>query len=184
MAFDRDAEVDASQLPACGRALLETLGMKEARRRCRDSIVGFGTAHAAIPSLSPEAIALPLTLFSAGVRGGTTTLLIHTSIAAPSKEPLVVAVKIERAENGRYGWEAVAKIPKIAAGEGSLLDFEFVIERSRRDAAPGWRYALARCPDDRLVARTTFVFPEGTWLVGSVTRSCIPIAAPAASSAG
>ncbi|HEY5708346.1 MAG TPA: hypothetical protein VIS51_03020 [Solirubrobacterales bacterium] len=182
--FDRNTEVDASELPACGRALLETLGNREARRRCRDSIIGLGTARAAIPPLSPNAITLPLTLFNAGVRDGTTTLLIHTSIASPSKESLVVAVKIERVENGRYGWEAVARIPEVAAGEASLLDFDFVIGRSRRGAVPAWRYALARCPDDHLVARATFVLADDTQLIGTVTRSCTPRAAPAASSAG
>ncbi|HEX6753103.1 MAG TPA: hypothetical protein VF093_05910 [Solirubrobacterales bacterium] len=183
LAFDKNTVVDARALPACGRALLETLGTEIARHRCRDSIVGFGTAHVAVPSFSPNPIPLQLTLFNGGVRDGKTTLLIHSFIAAPGRESLVAVVKIGRVENERYGLEAVVEIPRVNGADSLLLDFTLEVKRARK-GVPDWRYALARCFDEHLNARMTTVFQDGTRLIGSVIRGCTPTAAPAASSAG
>jgi hypothetical protein len=172
--FDKNAAVEASGLPTCRRGLLMTLGVKSARRRCRDSWVGMGIAHISIPSESPNPILLRLSLFSGGVRDGTTTSFVHTSLAKPTPRSLVSTVKIKRVEDHRYGLQAVVVLPSIAGG--SVLDFELVLGNSESE-----RYAVARCPDGHLNARMEGVFAGGTRLSGSTIQGCSPAPARAGS---
>jgi hypothetical protein len=181
--FDKNGALNATGLPACGKSQLETRNAQAARQACRKSIVGSGTADVEVAS-SKQPIPLPLTLFNGGVRNGTTTLFIRSSIAVPTPAPIIATVKLKRIHTGRYGLEAVAKIPPIAGGSGSLLDFSLEVKRLFTYKGTQESYAMARCPDGHLdadvesaifkneakapgVARTTTI-------KGTVIRPCTP----------
>lgn len=170
--FDKNGAVDATGLPVCTRSQLEMLGVKSARRTCRKSIVGSGIAHVAIASSERGSLPLPLTFFNGGVRGDTTILLIHSSVPAPSPQPIVAAMKLRRVNEGRYGLRAVVPIPPIAGGSGSVLDFSVKIKRLFTYEGARQSYAMARCPDGHLNARLATAFKDGTVMNGTLVRSC------------
>lgn len=181
--FDKNGALNATGLPACGRSQLEARNTSAIQHVCRESIVGTGTAHVAIASSDQEPIPLPLTLFNGGVRGGTTTLFIRSSITVSTPVPIIATVKLSRVHKGRYGLQAVAKIPPIAEGNGSLLDFSFEVKRLFTYKGTQESDAMARCPDGHLNAEISSLFrnetkvpgvPSRTELKGTVVRPCMP----------
>lgn len=171
MRFDKNGGIDARGLPACPRRTLETYPLRAARRACHASIVGEGLAHIGIDSAAP--LPVPLTLFNGGVRAGTTTVFIHGSIPTASPTPVVVALKIRKSHRpGRYGLEAIAPIPRIADGHGSLLDFNLTIKRSLARQGVQQSFASARCFDDFLQASARFTFINEALFVVTVRRAC------------
>jgi hypothetical protein len=172
MDFDRNGRLAVTEIPVCGKATLETRGARAARRACRGSIVGAGVAHIAIRPSEQRPISLPLTLFNGGVKGGTTTLFVQSSIAVPIPTPIVATVKLKEINKGRYGMQAISTIPQMADGSGSVLDFNFTIERLVESKGGRQPYATARCFDGRQYARLTSTFADGTVLVGTVVQAC------------
>lgn len=150
--FDRDVAIDATGLHACGRKRLEARGERAARRACRASIVGRGVARVAVPSARETPIPLPLTVFNGGVKEGITTLLVHSFAPAPLATPLIATVKLSEERVGRFGTKGVVRIPQIAAGEGSLLDFRLRVKRPFGYGGKRRSFATARCPDGGLEA--------------------------------
>jgi hypothetical protein len=179
--FDKNGALNATGLPACGRSQLETRNTQAARQACRKSIVGSGMAHVAIAS-SEQLIPLPLILFNGGIKNGTTTLFIRSSIAVPTPTPIVATVKLSKVHEGRYGLQAIAKIPPIDEGNGSLLEFSLKVKRLFTNKGTQESYAMARCPDGHLDASIlSAVFkneakipgvPPTTTLKGTVIRPC------------
>jgi hypothetical protein len=174
--IDRNGAIDAVGLRSCPRRQLRTLATENARRQCRNSIVGVGVAHIEAPSL-PQ-IEIPLTLFNAGVEDGVTTVLIHGVVPVPTPSPTIATLKIHKIHEGRFGLRAVATIPPIANGEGALVDFSFKIERRFVHDGEKRSFATARCPDGRLesrVASFSFGSEERLDQAGAV-RACTPSA--------
>jgi hypothetical protein len=182
--FDKNGALNATGLPACGRSQLATPSDSAARRACRASIVGSGAANVEIASLEPEWISLPLTLFNGGTRDGITTLFTRSSIAMPTPMPIVATVKLKKIHTGRYGLQAIANIPPIADGNGSLLAFSLKVKRLFAYKGTQESYAMARCFDGHLnaniisaifknEAKIPGVAPT-TVLKGTVIRPCTP----------
>jgi hypothetical protein len=170
--FDKNGALDATGLPVCKRSQLEARDTSAARHVCRSSIVGTGTAHVAIESGS---LPIPLTLFNGGTRVGTTTLFIYTLIPMSTPPtPTISTVKLRKVRGGRYGLQAVTKIPRIANGSGSLLDFSFKIKRIFEYKGKKRSYVMARCSNGNLSAAVRTFFSNGETLTGAVARSCMP----------
>jgi hypothetical protein len=115
-----------------------------------------------------------MTIFNGGVREGVATLLIYAFAANLESTPIVTGMKLRKVDDGRFGLEAIAAIPKIVAGDGSVLDFGFTTKRRLESNGTEQHYAMARCPDGHLNTRMTFVFSDGTRLVAGSVRSCSP----------
>ncbi len=171
--FDKDGVVDATGLPVCRRAQLETLDAGNARRTCGKAIVGTGTANVAIASLQSGPIPIPLTLFNGGARGGTTTLFIDGVIPSSSPTPIVATVKLREIHEGPYGLQAITKIPPIADGNGSLLTVGIKVKRLFTYKGMKQSFAKARCSDGHLSARFNAVFGHGEgFSEETVVRAC------------
>ena len=124
----------------------------------------------------------PLLVFNGGERGGRVTLLIHTFITVPQPTAIIAAVTITR--EGR-GLHAVAKVPVVASGYGSLLDFDFKLGKTYEYKGRRLGYLEAKCPDGTF----KLSFPEllfkneahtpgvaaATVLKGSQTVPCTPV---------
>jgi hypothetical protein len=178
---DRDVVLSAASLPACRGRLLKGLDVREARTRCRDSIVGRGEAHVAI---SPEEEIVPatLTLFNGGVADGKRSLYIHSFLATPNPTAYVASVAMQKIGSGLH---TIARIPPIANGQGSLVDFDLTIERALTHPDETKSYLEAKCPDDvfkvnvgKLLFRNETSSPgvaSTTVLKGGLTVPCTPI---------
>jgi len=196
--LEPDVSIDAEGLAACPGRVLRGHDIATARRMCRKAIVGSGSARYGISSspqpppqpqpgqtpLSEETqttVSSELTLYNGGVANGITTLLVHGYISSPSPASLVMVVKINRKGKGLH---AVAKLPRIAEGQGSLLGFSFTLGRYFWREGEKQSYLNAKCPDGQLtVGFPSLLFrndarearvPAQSVLKGSESVPCTP----------
>ena len=180
---DRHLTLDAEGLPSCEARRLVAADSGEARGVCREAVVGRGTASVV---LAPEWIEMeaPVTLFNGGVRDGTTTLLVHSTLNAGISEVILGRVKVRERRVGHYGSEAVVRVPPIAGGSGSVRSFSFQLHRRFAHEDEERSYLQARCPDGRLMHRVTKLVLKNevntpsvaptTELTGTVLTPCTP----------
>ncbi|HEY7456625.1 MAG TPA: hypothetical protein VH703_05060 [Solirubrobacterales bacterium] len=155
--IDKNVLVNSRGLPVCRAGQLEARDTKAAKRVCGKTIVGNGSAHAevAFPEQAPIKIASPLLVFNGGTRGGKTKLLIHTFITVPAPAAIVTQVTLKKIRRGPYGLHGIARVPVIAGGSGSALDFNFKIGRNYRFKGTRRSFLTARCPSGKFRVRTT-----------------------------
>lgn len=172
--FDKHGTVNARGLVTCRAGELQARNTRAARRACPKAIVGTGKTRVrvAFPEQAPFYSTGPLILFNGGVRGGLTTMYIHAYVNVPAPTAIVTVVKIKRIHKGRFGTRAIARIPKIAGGYGSVTRFAMNIERSFQFRGRTRSYLSARCANGRFFAHGDLVFTGGIRLGGTVVRAC------------
>ena len=169
--FDKNSANNVAGLPVCTQAKLVATDTATAKKSCRGSIVGEGKTEVKVefPEQKPFNARGPLVFFNGGKKGGKITLFIHAYVAVPAPTALITTTTITKQRSGRYGLHTVSKIPVIAGGSGSVLGFEFTVNKKLGN------YAMAKCPDGHLNARVTkAVFDDGTNGSGTFVRSCTP----------
>jgi hypothetical protein len=164
---DRHAALDVKGVPVCKSGGLQSTDTGQAKVECGDALVGRGQAEAeiAFPEQPPVPVRSELLIFNGGFKSGVTTFFIHAFITVPTPAAIVTVVKVKRIRKGRYGLQAIATIPKIAGGAGSLTRFSLRVK-------PG--ILSATCPDGHLNARGTAHFSDGTRIKAEVARPCTP----------
>jgi hypothetical protein len=180
---DKDLKVNVKGLPICKAGELEATNTSAALKACGDTLLGSGVAHAeiAFPEQNPLKVASPLKVFNGGESGGKVKLLIHTFITVPVPAAIVTDVTIARKGSGLH---SIAKIPVIAGGSGSAIDFNFKLGRTYSYKGKKVGYLEARCPDGVFKVnspKTVFKneaatpgFAATTVLNGSVALPCTP----------
>lgn len=173
--LDKNGAVDATLIPVCSFGQVRQRDTPAVRHMCRGAIVGTGTTLVDIerPGQERKAVRLPLILFNGGVKNGQTTLFIRSSISLATPTALVATVKLTKIQKGRYGLQAIATIPQIAEGYGSVSDYELKLKRRLKGGPAKQTYATAQCLDGHLDARSTAVLADGSRLVGTVVRPCV-----------
>lgn len=168
--FDRNLVIDAKGLPVCRARELGTI-----ERSCRGSLIGGGEAvfGLAFPETTPIRDPSKLTVYNGGVKGGVTLLHVVAPIDIPTPRMIVTRVEIERIDEGPYGLRAVAKIPVLAGGNGSLLDFRLRIKRLFNHGDSQKSYAMARCPNRYLKAALSALFRNETHETGVASTTQI-----------
>lgn len=179
---DKDVKINTKGYPVCKAGQLTARDTKSAKRVCGKTIIGEGkaTAQIAFPEQEPIKVLSPLLVLNGGEKGGKVTLLIHTFLTVPVPAAIVTTVTIRRKGTGVH---AVGKIPVIAGGSGSALDFRFTLGKTYPYKQKKVGYFEARCPDgvfkvrgERALfkneARTPGVAAQ-TVLKGSLTLPCI-----------
>jgi len=151
--IDKDVRVDPRGLPVCKAGQLEARDTRAARRVCGKTIIGSGLAHAeiAFPEQAPIKVTSPITVFNGGGNARRSKILIHTFITVPAPTAIVTQVAIKKKGSGVH---AIAKIPVIAGGSGSVLDFRFKLGRTFRFRGHKRSWAMARCPDGVFKVKT------------------------------
>lgn len=180
---DKDFKINVKGLPVCKPGQLEATNTQAALKACGDTQLGNGIAHAeiAFPEQPPLKVASPLKVFNAGESGGKVKLLIHTFITVPVPAAIVTNVTISRKGSGLH---SIAKIPVIAGGSGSAIDFSFKLGRTYNYKGKKVGYLEARCADGVFKTsspKTVFKneaqtegFAPTTILKGSVALPCTP----------
>ncbi len=153
--IDKNGALNARGLPTCRRGQLEARDTKGAKRVCGKAIVGNGRVNVQISFPEQRSITAhsPLILFNGGTKGRKTTLFIHSFITVPVPAAIVTVVTIKKIHKGRFGFHTVARIPVIAGGSGSLLNFKFKIKRIFSYKGRKQSYLKARCRDGRFRAK-------------------------------
>jgi hypothetical protein len=180
---DKDLKVDVKGFPVCKAGQLEARDTAAAKRVCGKAILGSGSADAeiAFPEQKPIKVFSPLLVFNGGQKGGTTLLLIHTFITVPAPAAIVTTVTVQKKGSGLH---TIAKIPVIAGGSGSALDFSFKLGKKYAYKGKEHSYLEAKCPDGvfkvsapkvlfKNEAKVPGVAPS-TVLQGSLAIPCTP----------
>ncbi len=178
--FDRNVAISAKGLPVCHPSVEVPI-----RKACGSSIVGGGKVDFALafPEDPPIRVPSELTAYNAGVKAGVTVLYVSAFVPVPRPNVIVTRVEIRRIHEGRYGLRAVAKIPVIAGGSGSLLDFSLRLKRHFEYRGAQRDFAMARCPDGHLDAEISTLFeneaktpgvPPTTVTKGALVLPCTP----------
>jgi hypothetical protein len=172
--FDKHGTVNARGLSSCRSGQLQARTTSAAKAACRRAIIGAGSTAVRVEfaEQAPFVAKGPLVIFNGGVRRGVTTMLIHAYVSVPAPTAIVTTVRVKKAHRGRFGTRAVARIPTIAGGSGSLTHFNLRIKRTFRRRGHRQSYLLARCANGRFFAHGTVAFRDGTRLKGDVVRPC------------
>jgi hypothetical protein len=151
--IDKDVKLNVRGLPVCKIGQLTARNTAAAKRVCGKTTLGSGIAHAeiAFPEQQPIKITSPITVFNGGGTTRKSKLLIHTFLTVPVPAAVVTQVTITKRGTGVH---AVAKIPVVAGGSGSVLDFRFKLGRTYRYKGKKTAYSMARCPDGVFKTRT------------------------------
>jgi len=181
--IDKDAAIDSTGLPVCKPAQLQAQNTINAKKVCGAATVGSGLAHAeiAFPEQPPIVVKSPIIVFNGGTSGGKTKLLIHTFITVPIPAAIVTQVVVSKKG---AGLRSVARIPVIAGGSGSALDFKFTLGRNYTYKGKKRSLLSAKCPDGKFRVSSPKIllkneaaiegFPAQTVLKGSVLVPCTP----------
>ncbi len=182
--FDKNGTINSKGLPTCKGGQLESRDTKAAKKACGSATVGSGKSkiEIAFPEQRPITVNSPITVFNGGTKGGKTTLFIHTFITVPVPAAVVTTVTVKKIHKGRFGLRAVAKIPVIAGGSGSVIGFEISFVRKYTYKGKKMSYFSAKCPDGRFnadVKSAIFINEAGgprtkKTLKGTLARSCTP----------
>jgi hypothetical protein len=145
---DKDIRVNSRDYPVCdapGRAIRGATP-RAVEKACAEALVGRGqaTAELAFPGNVPKTLSSQLLVFNAGRKGGLTKLLIHAFIYIPTPTAIVSVLTLSKHDSGL---RTVTKLPVIAGGSGSLLDFEFKIGKTYSYKGKKVGYFEAKCPD-------------------------------------
>jgi hypothetical protein len=144
--IDKDIKVNVKGYPSCKAGELEARDTKAALKACGNAVLGEGDADVeiAFPEQNPIKVHSPLTIFNGGEKGGKITLYFHIFITVPAPTAVVTTVTIQRKGTGIH---SVAKVPVVAGGSGSALDFSFKIGKTYSYKGKKVGYFEARCPD-------------------------------------
>jgi hypothetical protein len=144
--IDKDVKINVKGYPVCKPGQLEARDTNAAMKVCGNTVIGKGEAHVeiAFPEQKPILVASPLTVFNGGESGGKVKLLFHIFITVPVPAAVVTEVTITRKGTGIH---SVAKIPVVAGGSGSAIDFKFKVGKTYTYKGKKVGYGEARCPD-------------------------------------
>jgi hypothetical protein len=144
--IDKDVKINVRGYPACKAGQLEARDTKAAMRVCGNTVLGKGIAHVeiAFPEQKPILVTSPLTVFNGGEKGGKVKLLIHIFVTVPAPTAVVTDVTITRKGTGVH---SVSKIPVVAGGSGSGIDFNFKLGKTYSYKGKKVGYFEAKCPD-------------------------------------
>jgi hypothetical protein len=159
----RQVRLLVSRLPACGgRDLIATAPPSE---RCAKAIIGRGHVEvlSKFPETTPMKIDLDLKVYNASAGGKPAKLVIYAYMPVIEPGPILIPVKIQRLRSGRYGWKAVASIPKFFEGHNSITQLDLTLQK---------RVMSAVCPGDDLQFKIRSTFADGTVIQAGSFQRC------------
>ncbi|MFN8216744.1 MAG: hypothetical protein U0R71_09120 [Solirubrobacterales bacterium] len=171
---DKNGAIDVKGYPTCKSGQLQSRDTKAAEKACKSAIIGTGTTTAEVKfeEQAPVLVHSKLLVINGGYKGGTTTLYIHAYFSNPIPGAIVTMVKIKKHPHGRYGLQAVATIPKIANGAGSITQFRLKVDKKFTYQGKKKSVLTAKCPDGRLQAHAVAYFTGGPSVTTEFVRPC------------
>jgi hypothetical protein len=173
--FDNSGHIETRGLPTCRKAQLIATTPAQARRACRDAIVGtgFGTGVVFPEEQAPIPASSPITFFNGPRIHGEMTLYAHSFITDPLPTVIIVTARIKRINDDYFGTRVNVDVPRLPF-KGTVTYFRIRIDRKWHYRGREMAYLSAHCPKPgpRIVARQTTRFSDGTSLSGSLFFAC------------
>jgi hypothetical protein len=169
--LDRDIAISTEGYPTCQLEARDTTTLEKI---CGTAIMGTGQASVSVAfaEQNPIPATSKLLLLNGGTSGGKTTLFVHAYLTQPITTAIVTTIKVTKIHNGRFGTKAVATIPPIANGAGSVTSFNLTVNRGLKVKGKPFSSLFAKCPDGHLNAHGIAMFKDGTKAEAEVTRPC------------
>jgi hypothetical protein len=169
---DKAAEVHLKGIPTCKSGQLQATDTNAALKACKSALIGEGkaTAQVAFAEQSPINVNSKILVFSGGEKGGKATMYVHAYFSNPISGAIVTTVTITKHKHGRFGTLAVAKIPQITGGSGSITKFNLEIKKN----VAGHNPISAKCTDGKLKVHVLGKFEDGTKAETEIIRPCTP----------
>jgi hypothetical protein len=167
---DKNAEVHVKGIPTCTSGQLQATDTAAAMKACGPALIGIGqtTAQVAFAEQKPIDVPTQLQLFNGGEKGGKITWYAHAYFSNPISGAIVTTVTITKHKHGRFGTLAVAKIPQITGGSGSIISFNLAIKKMVKGVNP----ISAKCTDGKLKVHVLAKFEDGTKAETEIIRAC------------
>jgi hypothetical protein len=173
---DKAGEVHLKGIPTCTSGKLQSTETKAAEKACGPALIGEGEAiaQAAFPEQKPVNVKSKVLVFSGGESGGKAKMFIHAYFSNPIPGAIVTTVTITKHKNGRFGTLAVAKIPQITGGYGSITEFNLKIFKSVKVGGKTYNPISSKCEDGKLKVHVEGKFEDGTKAATEIIRACTP----------
>jgi hypothetical protein len=167
---DKNAEVHVKGIPTCSSGQLQATDTAAALKACGPALIGEGTTTAQVAFAEQKPISVPskLLLFNGGEKGGKITWYVHAYFSNPISGAIVTTVTITKHPHGPFGTLAVAKIPQITGGSGSIVSFNLNIKKSVKGVNP----VSAKCVGGKLKVHVEAKFEDGTKAETEIIRAC------------
>jgi hypothetical protein len=172
--FDKNASIFAKGYPTCQASQLENTSTEEGLRACRKAQIGSGNAAALLPSAKGVLTEnLTVTAFNGVPQGGNPVVLLQAYGEAPVQTTQVLVGVVTRYNKEGYGPRLSVKIPLIANGQGSLVDFKVSVFKKFRYKGKQRSYVSSKCPNSKkLKGRAKFVYSDGQSLTPELVQRC------------
>ncbi|HVV90104.1 MAG TPA: hypothetical protein VHB53_06380 [Solirubrobacterales bacterium] len=173
---DKAGEVHLKGIPTCKSGQLQATDTQAAEKACGSALIGTGeaTAQVAFAEQKPINVNTKVLVFSGGEKGGKATLFIHGYFSDPISGAVVTTVTITKHKNGRFGTLAVAKIPQLVGGSGSITKFHLEIKKSVKVGGKTYNPISSKCEDGKLKVHVLGKFEDGTKAETEIVRVCTP----------
>jgi hypothetical protein len=173
---DKAGEVHLKGIPTCKSGQLQATETSAAEKACGSALIGKGeaTAEVAFAEQKPIDVNSKILVFSGGESGGKATMFIHAYFSQPVSGAIVTTVTITKHKHGRFGTLAVAKIPQITGGNGSITKFNLEIFKSVKVGGKTLNPISSKCEDGKLKVHVLGKFEDGTKAETEIVRACTP----------
>ena len=167
---DKNAEVHVKGISTCKQGQLQATTTSAAMKACGPALIGEGqtTAQVAFAEQKPIEVPSKLLLFNGGEKGGKITWFVHAYFSNPISGAIVTTVTITKHPNGPFGTLAVAKVPQITGGSGSIISFDLKIKKDVNGVNP----ISAKCANGKLKVHVQAKFEDGTKAETEIIRAC------------
>lgn len=113
-----------------------------------------------------------LTIYNSTQKNGVRTLFARAHITKPVASSIILQIRLNPIQSGRFRTAMVVSVPKIAGGDGSITNLSMRLHRTTRDHDRIANLVSLRCLDGRMEVHTTATLRDGTRLRGGVLRPC------------
>ena len=163
--LDKDILITYQGLPNCTASQTVGKSTAEARKNCRTSLVGTGTAVARISNGAGGHVDIPAEVSAFNARSNGRPIIVLHVVIGESDTDVVLLIKHHA---GAYGTELAtpAGEPEPIRNISLKLSRTFTINGERRN------YVSARCSHDKLLFKGTFTYTEGPARTATDTQNC------------
>jgi hypothetical protein len=177
--INSNGKIDATGLPTCSLAQLNSISAAAARRTCGGAMIGHGnvTSRVTLPGQGAFASNGSLLAFN-GRYKGRAAVFAQVASGAPLPLTYVIVFEIERGA-GTFGTSLVGTLPPIASEYGYISAFDLSLGRTYRFHGREMSYASADCPAPAgfsaavfPFAKASYEFADGRVLSSRLVRQC------------
>ena len=160
--FDNQIKVEHKGVPVCQPGKLESTDATQARKACKQAIIGKGFANAKVlfpEETTPIDAPAPITIFNGPPAGSNPRVIIHAYTTVPAPTTFIVPGVLRKQGSKQ---KITFEVPPIAGGYGTLVHFDAKLGAKFNVKGEQISYANAKCQKGKITLQGDFVYQDGT----------------------